>query len=137
MYKKSRNDPCDIAVTTGGDFVYNYYNDRSVKMLKTSRIQTLIKLLGWIPHNVCSTFSGDLLVIVEIDDYTQTKQTKVVRYSGSREITSIEFNKSGQPLYSTGVMENRIQDTCVTDLDAHEVVGVNQVGKLRFTYTGM
>lgn len=134
---KSGNDPWDIAVTTGGDLVYTDYKDRSVNLVKSSRIQTLIKLRRWIPHNICSTSSGDILVILENDDYTQTK---VVRYSGSIEKTSIQFNDSGQPLYSTGITkyitENRNQDICVTDLDVNAVVVVKQTGKLRFTYTG-
>lgn len=135
---KSGNDPWDLAVTTGGDLVYTDYNDRSVNIMKNSHIHTLIKLRGWIPHNVCSTSSGDLLVIVESDDY---KHTKVIRYSGSWEKTSIQFNDFGQPLFSSGITkyitENRNQDVCVTDPDVHALVVVNQAGKLRFRYTGL
>lgn len=113
------------------------YNDRSVNIVKSSQIHTLIKLRRWIPHNICSTSAGDLLVIVESDDY---EQTKVVHYAGSTEIRSIQFNDSGESLYSSGVTkyitDTRNKDICVTDLDLHVVVVVNQAGKFRFTYTG-
>lgn len=103
------------------------YNDRSVNIVKSSQIHTLIKLRRWIPHNICSTSAGDLLVIVESDDY---EQTKVVHYAGSTEIRSIQLNDSGESLYSSGVTkyitENRNKDICVTDLDLHAVVVVNQ-----------
>lgn len=38
---KSRSGPCNIAVTAGGDLVYNYYYDRSVNMVKSSRVHTI------------------------------------------------------------------------------------------------
>lgn len=116
------------------------YNDRSVNIVKSSQIHPLIKLRRWIPHNICSTSAGDLLVIVESDDY---EQTKVVHYAGSteiRSIRSIQLNDSGESLYSSGVTkyitDTRNKDICVTDLDLHVVVVVNQAGKFRFTYTG-
>lgn len=38
---KSRSGPCNIAVTTGGDIVYSYYNDTSVNIVKSSRVHTI------------------------------------------------------------------------------------------------
>nr|XP_022333218.1 uncharacterized protein LOC111130433 [Crassostrea virginica] len=135
---KSGYKPRDIAVTRSGDLVYSDDRDRSINLVSGTQIQTLITLRGWRPLYLCSMSSGDLLVIMTSDDYTQTK---VVRYSGSAEKQSIQWDDQGKPLYTSSYIiylsENRNLDICVADEDAGAVVVVSAAGKLRFRYTGL
>lgn len=135
---KSGKYPDDIAVTTEGCLLYCDWKLKTVNKVVNGQIEEIITLHGWKPGNLCVTSSGDLLVVMMNDDETHCK---VVRYSGSVEKQTIQFDKDGKPLYSgvfkvKYIAENRNLDICVADVAAGAVVVVSQAGKLRFRYTG-
>lgn len=132
--------PCGITLTGCGDVIYSDLFSRTLNIVKDTQIWEVIRIQGWSPHGVCSTSSGDLLVLMVTDD----RQEKVVRYSGFAEKQSIQFDDKNQPLYSGSIgfwypkfiTENRNLDICVADCEAGAVVVVNDDGKLRFRFTG-
>ena len=67
--------------------------------MKNSDIERLITLQGWTPRGVCSSASGDFLVIIVNDS---KKETKLERYSGATETQSIQWDDEGMPLFSYG-----------------------------------
>ncbi|XP_061175824.1 uncharacterized protein LOC133184779 [Saccostrea echinata] len=128
----------DIAVTKDGDLLYSDWKTKTVNKVKNGQTEEVIRLQDWRPTKLCVTSSGDLVVVMYSDDKTQSK---VVRYSGSTEKQTIQFDDEGKPLYSGNsfikyISENRNLDICVADFKARAVVVVNQTGKLRFRYTG-
>nr|XP_034307090.1 uncharacterized protein LOC117682792 [Crassostrea gigas] len=94
---KSWNCPNDIAVDSNGDLLYSDFLTRTVYKVKNERTEELIRLQGWVPSKLCVASTGDLLVTMCSDDKTQSK---VVRYSGSTEKQTIQFDDNGKPLYS-------------------------------------
>uniref|UniRef100_K1QV16 Tripartite motif-containing protein 3 n=1 Tax=Magallana gigas TaxID=29159 RepID=K1QV16_MAGGI len=135
---KSEEMPNAIAVDSDGNLLYCDGTNGTVNIVKNGQTEELITLPEWTPIILCVTSTGDLLVTMYSDDETQSK---VVRYSGSTEKQTIQFDDEGKPLYSGNsydkyITENRNHDICVTDWEAGAVVVVNQDGKLRWRYTG-
>ncbi|XP_061165866.1 uncharacterized protein LOC133174785 [Saccostrea echinata] len=134
---KSGKKPNDIAVTRSGHLVYTDSGTRTVNIVENEQVQEVIRLQEWLPYNLCSTSSGDLLVSMNNDDYIQSE---IVRYSGSTEKQTIQFDNKGHPLYSFSgckyISENRNLDICTADYGLCTVVVVNLDGQLRFRYIG-
>eukprot|EP00105_Crassostrea_gigas_P036529 XP_019920677.1 PREDICTED: uncharacterized protein LOC105323222 [Crassostrea gigas] len=135
---KSEVNLNDIAVDGDGDLLYSDWGTKTVNKVKNEQTEELIRLQVWRPFNLCVTCTGDLLVTMCSDDETQSK---VVRYSGSTEKQTIQFDDEGKPLYSGNslmkyITENRNNDICVADYNAGAVVVVDESGKLRWRYTG-
>lgn len=128
---KSKNVPEDITVIRNGQLVYTDDIKKNLNVVKNKRIKNWISFTEWMPCSVCSTSSGDLLVILNSNS---NMQTKVVRYFGSKEKQVIQFNEVGQSLFSSGysiryLRENRNLDICVSDFKGRSVVVVNKTGK--------
>ncbi|XP_062602496.1 uncharacterized protein LOC134264215 isoform X2 [Saccostrea cucullata] len=121
----------DIALTGDGDLVYSDRETMTVNKVRNGQIKEIFRLQGWKPLQLCVTSSGDLLVTMYSNDFSQ---------SDSTEKQTIQFYEN-KPLYSgigntKYISENRNLDICVADFGAGAVVVVDQAGKLRFKYTG-
>ncbi|XP_062585818.1 uncharacterized protein LOC134247478 [Saccostrea cucullata] len=113
--------------------IYRYKNTRE-------KVEVLLDTPDWFPVGLWYAVNGDLLASMRSTDRTQSR---VVRYSGNKEIQKIQYDSQGQPLFSTGVRqtvlhltENGNGDICVADCAGKAVVVVNSSGGLRFKYTG-
>nr|XP_034317457.1 uncharacterized protein LOC117686520 [Crassostrea gigas] len=138
MKAKSGERPSDIAVDGDGDLLYSDRKTGTVNKVNNGQTEEPIRLQGWEPGKLCVTSTCDLLVTMYSDDKTQSK---VVRYSGSTEKQTIQFDDEGNPLYSVNakikfIKDNRNHDICVADWAAGAVAVVNHDGKLRWRYTG-
>ncbi|XP_052713447.1 uncharacterized protein LOC128187213 [Crassostrea angulata] len=132
----SEKIPNDIAIDSDGHLLFTSGATRTVNKVKNGKTEELIRFLEWKPVGLCITSNGNLLVTMNTEDETQSK---VVRYSGSTEKQTIQFDSNGKPLYSRYdkikyITENRNHDICVADCGANAVVVVNQDGKLRWKY---
>lgn len=74
-------------------------------------------------------------------DNLKENDSKVVRYYGSIEKQSIQFDGEGQRLYSTleececskYIVENRNLDICVADVHKHAIIVVNRAQNSDFS----
>ena len=124
-------------MTQTGDLVYSDSSIKTVNVMRSREIHTVITLRDWKPQGVCGTSSGELLVIMDRED---KQESRVVRYFGATARQSTQFDCQGKPLYSTGsikyIAENRNLDVCVTDSKRKAVVVTSETGGLKFRYTG-
>ena len=82
VHAKYNDVPADIALTQEGNLLYTDFRDRSINVVQGTNIQPFITLQGWRPRGMCSTSAGGLLVIMDSDDF---EETKVVRFDASTE----------------------------------------------------
>lgn len=88
-------------MTNSGDLVYLDFTDRTVNMVMETQVYDI--KIEWMSLDVCSTFSGDLLVIMVSSNYNQTK---VVRYCDYIEKQNIQYDDKGHPPYLFSGMNN-------------------------------
>lgn len=87
-------------------------------------IQENIRLQLWKPRNICRASPGYLLVVLNSNDY---RNTKFIRNSGSTNKQTIQFNNKGKPMYSYGsyyryIKENMNLYMCMSDGIARSVL---------------
>lgn len=138
VQNQSGNPTNDISLDRNGNLTYIDRSTRTLNRVKNGLGEVIIRLKGWNPSNLCTTFFGDLLVAMFSDDETQSK---VVCYSGNKEKRTFQFDDESKPLYSGNkkikfITENRNLDICVSDCDAGAVVVIDYTGKLQLRYTG-
>lgn len=126
--------PRDITVNNMGELLYVSLD--TLYRIRNGETESVNTLFEWNLKNLCRTQTGDVLVSMYSDDETQSK---VVRYNGSTEKQTIQFDDDGEPLYSSNdctkhICENGNGDICVADWRACDVVVVNQSGRLQFKY---
>lgn len=96
------NIPQDMAVEKCKNLVCTDRENRSVYRIRNTdmQIKKVIQSLGWIPLNLCCTYSGSLCVTMLSDEYGE--QTRVERYFGSLEVQINQFDSKDHALYSSG-----------------------------------
>lgn len=117
----------------------------TLNIVKNTQIYDLVRLQEWKPNFRCCSATGDFLVVMFKDN---DEDAKVVRYAGSTEKQTIQFDSEGRPLFlipndqcgtdcTTYIAENRNLDICVADVHKHAIIVVNRAGELRFRYTSI
>lgn len=92
---KSVKTTSDITVTKRGHLIYTDPSDRYVKMVQNTKISEKIRLMEFIPINICYSLFDDLLVMMVKHDNTESK---VVRYSAFKE-TCTKYSRKWQKLF--------------------------------------
>lgn len=129
IQSKSGRTPSNLEVTRNNNLVYTDYDDKTVNIVQNTQIQTVIKLQGWKPRCVCSTSTGDLLVLMDSDD---AKETKVVRYSSSPKKQKAQCKDKGKPLLSGGLFSVTIRG--FVDNDSRDISYTGPTGKQSIQY---
>lgn len=83
---KSGKRPSDITVTKSGHLICTVPSDRYVNMVQNTKISKKIRLMEFIPINICYTLFDDILVMMVKHDNTESM---VARYSAFKKTHSI------------------------------------------------
>ncbi|XP_062581598.1 uncharacterized protein LOC134243356 [Saccostrea cucullata] len=136
----TRTAPADLTVTREGHLVYIDGEDRNINIVKSDRTECLIKEKDWIPGAICSTSTGDLLLLMR-SEYRVEKPTKrkITRFSGSTVKQEIQLNTKNKKILTSHlafIHENKNLDIILSDMHTESVRVLSSEGQLRFTYDG-
>ena len=129
-----------VTITCRGIYICMYnkqlvFTDTKVvkKISDDDTVVTMFTTGDWKSYGVTGSASGDLLVCLRKDD-----QSKVVRYSSiGTVLQEIQYDSQCQPLYQSAwyIVENVNGDIIVNDSKKRNVIVVNRLGILRYTYS--
>jgi hypothetical protein len=131
MNTKTKGSPTCLSIDSEGDLVFTTTDDSKIRVVKDGNIDACLYIPAWRPRGICHTKNGDMLVSLRSKD---RKESKVVRYSGTTEKQTIQYDKQDQPLFSSDSLstlhltENGNRDICVADFGGKAVVIVNAAG---------
>ncbi|XP_061169121.1 uncharacterized protein LOC133178401 [Saccostrea echinata] len=127
----------DISVTSEGELIYSDYLNKTLNIVKGSQTDILLEMEpGWHPQGVFCTKVGHILVTMRT---AGDSRCKIVRYEGKDIVQEIQYDKSGNSLFSSGykcvfLAENNNGDICASDTNSSSLVVVNKAGDLHFAY---
>ncbi|XP_062611501.1 uncharacterized protein LOC134273315 [Saccostrea cucullata] len=127
----------DISMTLEGELIYSDYLNKTVNIVKGSETEVLLDVEpGWHPQGVFYTKVGHILVTMRT---AGDCHCKIVRYKGKVIVQEIQYDKSGNSLFSSGykcvfLAENNNGDICASDTNSSSLVVVDKAGDLRYIY---
>ncbi|XP_063404723.1 uncharacterized protein LOC134688183 [Mytilus trossulus] len=127
----------DISSTNNGELIFTEGNSGKVTIIKEGRTETYIDVgPQWYPRGLHCTKSGDVLVTMSDNSYTNYK---IVRYTDGKRAQEIQNYDNGKPLFHPGlgilfVTENKNGDICVSDTNGRVIIVLNEFGNFKFNY---
>lgn len=122
------------SVGDGGDLVFINPQGNISKVTPDLKTKTFIKIeKGKATCIYFSKLNGDILVVATMTG----PNPKIIRYTlAGHEVSEIEFDEHGEPLYEDPwyVTENANGDVCTLDHKKAGIIVVDKFGKRRFTY---
>ncbi|XP_076078633.1 uncharacterized protein LOC143048703 [Mytilus galloprovincialis] len=127
----------DISITNDGELIFTEGKPGKVTIFKEGRRETFIDVgPQWHPSGLHCTKSGDILVTMSDDSYTNYK---IVRYTDGKRVQEIQNYDNGKPLFQPGlgllfITENNNGDICVSDTNGRVIIVFNKFGNFKFIY---
>ncbi|XP_062591437.1 uncharacterized protein LOC134252914 [Saccostrea cucullata] len=147
QYNWSEPNGCfALTISASGHIFYSH--DSTVYLFDNTAVKMHLFVNNWVIQGLCLDRNGDLLASMRSKGM---QQSKVVKFSGDSEVQKIQSDKQGKPFFSTQrtlfsfskynddalfLTTNTDGDIFVADCRGEAVVVFNELGELRFRYTG-
>lgn len=89
---KSGKRPSDITVTKSGHLICTVPSDRYVNMVQNTKISKKIRLMEFIPINICYTLFDDILVMMVKHDNTESMVARYSAFKATQCIPETQMN---------------------------------------------